>query len=60
VRRLEDLVPQKRAEIKEMLANHGDKQIGTCTVSQAVGGMRDVTSMLWETSLLDSEEVRAE
>jgi citrate synthase len=35
---------------------HGDKVLGTCTVSQAIGGMRSVKCMIWETSLLDSLE----
>jgi len=30
--------------------------LGTCTVEQAYGGMRDVKSMVYETSLLDPQE----
>ena len=52
--RLEELVPIKRAELTELKKTHGDKQIGTCTVDQAIGGMRGVKSMIWETSLLDA------
>eukprot|EP01083_Nonionella_stella_P129684 393488_1 len=42
--------------MKEIKAQHGDKMLGTCTVEQAYGGMRSVKSMVWEPSLLDSEE----
>jgi citrate synthase len=55
-KRLEELVPQKQEEVKKMLVEHGDKELSGCTVRQTVGGMRGVTSMLWETSLLDAQE----
>jgi citrate synthase len=54
--RLDELVPIKRAELAELKKTHGDKPMGTCTVAQAIGGMRSVKSMIWETSLLDAEE----
>ncbi len=54
--RVSELVPQKQAELKEVMANHGDKVLGEVTVSQAVGGARGVKCMLWDTSLLDAEE----
>lgn len=38
------------------MMEHGDKVLGTCTVAQAIGGMRSVKCMLWETSLLDAME----
>jgi citrate synthase len=44
------------AEIKTMLKEHGDKVIDQVTLSQAYGGMRDIKSMIWETSLLDAQE----
>jgi len=43
-------------EMKEMLKEHGSLQVDEVTVDQIVGGMRDITSMLWEPSLLDAEE----
>jgi len=49
-------MPQRKEEVKKLLVTHGEKIIGTCNVSQAIGGMRSVKSMIWETSLLDSEE----
>lgn len=44
------------AEIKALLKEHGNAVIDTVTVSQAYGGMRDIKSMIWETSLLDAQE----
>ena len=43
-------------EVKAMLKEHGDKVIDEVTISQAYGGMRDIKSMIWETSLLDAAE----
>jgi len=54
--RFKELIPVKQAEMKDIKARHGDKMLGTCTVEQAYGGMRSVKSMVWEPSLLDSEE----
>ena len=44
------------AEIKTMLKEHGDTVIDKVTLGQAYGGMRDIKSMIWETSLLDAQE----
>jgi len=41
---------------KELRAAHGDKVLGNVTVEQVFGGMRGVKAMLWEPSVLDSEE----
>jgi citrate synthase len=41
------------AEIKDLLKNHGDKQIDTVHISQVYQGMRGVTGLVSETSLLD-------
>lgn len=57
--RFEHLVPKFQAEVKEIKTKYGDKVLGTCTVEQAYGGMRDVKSMVTETSLLDAHEVFA-
>jgi hypothetical protein len=54
--RVSELIPEKQAAMKDLKAKHGNKEIGTCTVDQLIGGMRGVKSMLWETSLLDAEE----
>jgi len=54
--RLEEIIPQKQAELKELKDTKGNELLGTCSVAQAIGGMRSVKSMIWETSLLDPEE----
>jgi len=43
-------------EIKELLKNHGNKKIGEVTLSQAYQGMRGITGLVTETSLLDAQE----
>ncbi|MCW5923381.1 MAG: citrate (Si)-synthase, eukaryotic [Saprospiraceae bacterium] len=43
-------------EVKELLKEHGDKKVDEVRLDQVYGGMRDITCMLWEPSLLDSEE----
>ena len=43
-------------DVKNMLKEHGNKVIDQVTLSQAYGGMRDIKSMIWETSLLDAQE----
>eukprot|EP01111_Echinosteliopsis_oligospora_P018527 TRINITY_DN855_c0_g1_i1.p1 TRINITY_DN855_c0_g1~~TRINITY_DN855_c0_g1_i1.p1 ORF type:complete len:471 (+),score=139.37 TRINITY_DN855_c0_g1_i1:134-1546(+) len=54
--RLAQIIPGKQEVVKKIKAEHGDKVLGACTVSQAYGGMRDIKSMVYETSLLDSNE----
>jgi len=44
------------AEIKELLKEHGNKKIGEVTLSQAYQGMRGITGLVTETSLLDAQE----
>jgi len=55
-KRLTELIPKEQEKIKKLNAEHGNKLLGTCSVSQAYGGMRSVKCMIWETSLLDPEE----
>lgn len=43
-------------EIKDILKEHGTKKIGEVQLAQAYQGMRGITGMIYETSLLDSEE----
>ena len=43
-------------EIKEILKEHGNKVIGEVTLSQPYQGMRGITGLVTETSLLDSNE----
>jgi citrate synthase len=43
-------------EIKEILKEHGKKKIGEVTLSQVYQGMRGITGLVTETSLLDAQE----
>ncbi|HEY8388615.1 MAG TPA: citrate (Si)-synthase, eukaryotic [Parasegetibacter sp.] len=44
------------AEIKDILKNHGNKKIGEVTLAQVYQGMRGITGLVSETSLLDANE----
>jgi citrate synthase len=44
------------AEIKELLKEHGSKKIGEVSLSQVYQGMRGITGLVTETSLLDAQE----
>ncbi|HSC52307.1 MAG TPA: citrate (Si)-synthase, eukaryotic [Phnomibacter sp.] len=44
------------AEIKALLKDHGNKKIGEVTLSQIYQGMRGITGLVSETSLLDAQE----
>lgn len=44
------------AEIKEILKEHGNKVVGEVTLSQVYQGMRGITGLVTETSLLDAQE----
>ncbi|MEJ7589655.1 MAG: citrate (Si)-synthase, partial [Ferruginibacter sp.] len=43
-------------EIKGILKEHGNKKIGEVTLSQVYQGMRGITGLVTETSLLDAQE----
>lgn len=49
-------IPVVQEEVKLIREKHGTKTLGTCTVTQAYGGMRSVKCMTYETSLLDPIE----
>jgi len=49
-------IPAAIEDVKEVRSKYGDEILGTCSVTQAYGGMRSVKAMTYETSLLDSEE----
>ena len=44
------------AEIKELLKVNGNRKIGEVTLAQAYQGMRGITGLVTETSLLDAQE----
>lgn len=43
-------------EIKALLAENKDRKVDEVTLDQVYGGMRDITCMVYETSLLDANE----
>ncbi len=45
-----------RREVRDLLAEHGDRKISEVTVAQAYGGMRGVKCMITETSAVDPYE----
>lgn len=47
---------EQSADIKAMLKEHGSKKIGEVTLSQIYQGMRGMTGLVSETSLLDAQE----
>ncbi len=49
-------IPGWREEIKDIVANHGDKVISEVTVAQAYGGMRGVKCMICDTSVVDPDK----
>jgi citrate synthase len=44
------------ADVKELLKQHGNKKIGEVQLSQIYQGMRGITGLVSETSLLDAKE----
>src|SRR6185369_7009661 len=44
------------AEIKDILKEHGSRKIGEVMLSQIYSGMRGMTGLVTETSLLDPQE----
>jgi citrate synthase len=44
------------AAIKELLKEHGNKKVGEVTLNQIYQGMRGITGLVTETSLLDAQE----
>ncbi|HEY2722989.1 MAG TPA: citrate (Si)-synthase, partial [Chitinophagaceae bacterium] len=47
---------EMNVEIKELLKEHGNKVIGEVQLSQIYQGMRGMTGLVTETSLLDAKE----
>jgi len=46
----------RQARLKALKTEHGTKSLGEVTVGMAVGGMRGIPGLLWETSLLDADD----
>lgn len=54
--KLTDKINLWRAEINELVTNYGSVEMSAVTVSQAYGGMRDVRSLICDTSRVPKEE----
>ncbi len=54
--RFKEKADQTATEIKDILKEHGDKKIGEVTLSQIYAGMRGMTGLVSETSLLDAQD----
>jgi citrate synthase len=54
--RFKTTADQLAGEIKDILKTHGNKVIGEVTLSQIYQGMRGMTGLVTETSLLDANE----
>eukprot|EP01095_Lingulamoeba_sp_RSL-Kostka_P002664 TRINITY_DN13579_c0_g1_i1.p1 TRINITY_DN13579_c0_g1~~TRINITY_DN13579_c0_g1_i1.p1 ORF type:complete len:471 (-),score=181.91 TRINITY_DN13579_c0_g1_i1:101-1513(-) len=54
--RLREIIPGYQNTVKNFVKEHGDKVLGEHTVAQAYGGMRGITGLVYETSLLDANE----
>ncbi|KAG8902959.1 hypothetical protein FRB99_003897 [Tulasnella sp. 403] len=53
---LEEIVPKKREEFKQLKEEYGHKSLGDIKVENLIGGMRGLKVMLWEGSVLDPNE----
>ncbi|KAI0950561.1 hypothetical protein AcW1_005761 [Taiwanofungus camphoratus] len=53
---LEEVIPTKQAQLKQLKAEHGQAVLGDVKVEHVVGGMRGLQAMLWEASVLDPHE----
>lgn len=54
--RFQAITEETVVEIKELLKEHGNKKIGEVTLTQVYQGMRGITGLVTETSLLDAQE----
>ncbi|KAM7270991.1 hypothetical protein ACFE04_030205 [Oxalis oulophora] len=53
---LKELIPEQQDRLKKIKSDHGKVQLGNITIDMVIGGMRGMTGLLWETSLLDADE----
>ncbi|XP_074292477.1 citrate synthase, mitochondrial isoform X1 [Silene latifolia] len=53
---LQEMIPEQQERLKKLKKEHGNVQLGNINVDMVLGGMRGMTGLLWETSLLDPEE----
>lgn len=50
------MIPKKQEQLKRIKTELGTKEIGKVTIGSAVGGMRGLKCMLYDTSILDPME----
>ena len=51
-----DNLPREVEKIKSLRKDYGSKVVGEVTLDQVYGGARGIKSLVWEGSVLDSEE----
>ncbi|CAH2063453.1 unnamed protein product [Thlaspi arvense] len=51
-----EIIPEQQDRLKKLRSEHGNVPVGKITVDMVLGGMRGLTGLLWETSLLDAEK----
>lgn len=56
IEKMEEIVEKWRKEYKEIISTYGEKVIADVKVSQVLGGMRDIPSLVCETSFVDPYE----
>ncbi len=54
--RFKEKADKMSVEIKDLIKEHGNKKIGEVTLSQIYQGMRGITGLVTETSLLDAQD----
>lgn len=53
---VKEMIPIEQMRLKSIKTELSTKELGKVTVESAIGGMRGITGILWETSLLDADE----
>lgn len=54
--RLAEQIPAMRDELKTLVAEHGDRTVDTVIVSQILGGMRGIKSLICDTSRVEPDD----
>tara|TARA_Y200000002_G_scaffold380876_1_gene393426 strand:- start:2236 stop:3621 length:1386 start_codon:yes stop_codon:yes gene_type:complete len=54
--KLQRQIPERRKNLANFKNTYKDKIIDTIKAEQVIGGMRDIKSLYWDTSLLDANE----
>merc|ERR1712000_604998 len=54
--RFAEILPEKVEQIKALRKEHGSKVVDKVTLDQVYGGARGIKCLVWEGSVLDSEE----